>query len=76
MISQTDPFGLTLAYGYDGNGNVISVADSLGALTTSLYDADKRLTMREFQGRGHARLRIDFTYRSFAATNDSIMSSI
>ena len=42
MLTQTDPNGLTLTYGYDAAGNVTSVADSLGGLTTSTYSGNGR----------------------------------
>lgn len=61
LKTQTDPFGLTLTYGYDGNGNTISVSDSRGGVTTSTYDGDNRLISRDFR-QGWTDVAIRFTY--------------
>jgi len=61
MITQTDPFGLTITYGYDGNGNVVSEQDSAGGLTTYAYDADNRETREQFTD-GSTQFRVDSTY--------------
>jgi RHS repeat-associated protein len=61
LLTQTDPNGLTLTYGYDDNGNVTSVQDSLGGLTTSVYDGNQ-LMSRQFSGPDGEQLREDFTY--------------
>ncbi len=50
MATQTDPWGLTLTYGYDANGNKTSVTDSLGGTTTSTYSSDNQLTSRSYNG--------------------------
>ena len=59
----TDP-ALTLAYaptvdalvsGYDGNGNVVAIADSTGAVTTYGYDALDRLTSASQAGTAAAK---------------------
>ncbi len=41
LMTRTDPFGMTLTYGYDQAGNVTSEADSLGGLTTMTYDGNQ-----------------------------------
>jgi YD repeat-containing protein len=55
------PFGLTITYGYDGNGNVLSEQDSAGGMTTYTYDADNRQTSEQFND-GSTQLRVDSTY--------------
>ena len=62
-ISTTDVFGLTLNYGYDGNGNDTSTTDSLSGSTTSTYNADDQLTSRKFTD-GTTPLRVDFAYNA------------
>ena len=60
---QQGPFGLTLTYAYDADGNQTSVQDSQGGTTTSAYDADDRLTMREYSGTSQTTaLRFDQTW--------------
>jgi RHS repeat-associated protein len=62
-LTETDPNGVTLSFGYDAAGHVTSVQDSLGGLTTSVYDPITGfLTSRQFSGPNQAPLRIDFTY--------------
>jgi hypothetical protein len=51
-----------LSFGYDGNGGRTSVNDSLGGQVASAFDADSRLTSRQFSGAGQTPLRIDLTY--------------
>jgi RHS repeat-associated protein len=60
--TQTDPFGLGLAYAYDGLGNVTAVADSLGGVVASGYDLDGRLRRRGYSGPGGVQLRFDQIY--------------
>ena len=61
LVTRTDPFGLTITYGYDDAGNVISEADSLGGLTTRTYDGG-RLTSLTYQDAGGVQLTTAFTY--------------
>jgi RHS repeat-associated protein len=61
LLTRTDPSGLTLTYSYDGDGNVTSVQDSQGGLTTYQYNAANQVTSKTFQN-GTTQLRVDFTY--------------
>ena len=67
VLTQTDPFNLTLTFGYDANGNVTSVADSAGGTVTSIYNADNELTSRRFATTANGspasvQLRMDLAY--------------
>jgi len=64
VITDEDPFGMTLAYTYDAAGNRTLVQDSLGGVTTYVYDADHELTSEVFGGAGQTPLRVDMTYDS------------
>ncbi len=59
-----EPFSLTLTFTYDANDNRTKVQDNFsGGVTTSVYDAANRLTMRQFAGTGGSTpLRVDLTY--------------
>jgi RHS repeat-associated protein len=61
-MTEQEPFGLTLAFGYDSAGNRTTVQDSLGGVTTSIYDAVHNLSSRQFEGAGLRLLRVDLTY--------------
>ena len=67
VYTQTDPFNLTLTFGYDANGNVTSVADSAGGTVTSIFNADNQLTSRRFATTANGtpasvQLRMDLAY--------------
>src|SRR5262249_9336816 len=62
VLTQNDPFNLTLTFGYDAANNRTSVTDSLGGQLTSVLDAGNRLTSRQFGGTGQTPLRIDLTW--------------
>ncbi len=67
VLTQTDPFNLTLTFGYDANGNVTSVADSAGGTVTSIYNGDNQLTSRRFATTANGtpasvQLRMDLAY--------------
>ena len=67
MYTQTDPFNYTLTFGYDNDGNVLTVADSAGGTVTSIYNADNQLSTREFATTAggtpaNVQLRMDLTY--------------
>ena len=62
LITEEDPFGLTLTYSYDADGNRIEVQDSLGGVTNYSYDAVNELTSEQFSGTGQVPLRIDMSY--------------
>ena len=50
LTGVINPFGVTLTFGYDGDGRRTSVADSLGGLTTSTYTdglLSSRMTLAE-----------------------------
>src|SRR5581483_3318499 len=49
-VTVSAPYGLSLAFQYDANGNRISVTDNKGGVQTSTYDALDRLTAREQAG--------------------------
>jgi RHS repeat-associated protein len=66
---------LTLTYGYDQNGNVVSVQDSLGGDLTSTYDANNQLLTREFSGTGQTPMRLDLTYTPDGQTATETYSS-
>jgi RHS repeat-associated protein len=51
-----------MTYGYDGNGNVTSVSDSLGGLTAYGYDALDRLSRVTQSGTGVNPKRVDYQY--------------
>ena len=50
IASVTEPTGVTLSFGYDDQGNRISVADSLGGVEDSTYDAAGDLTEPDADG--------------------------
>jgi len=58
-----EPQGQALTFSYDGVGNRTLVQDSLGGLTTSVFNKDNQLTSRQFTGNGQA-LRIDLGYQT------------
>jgi RHS repeat-associated protein len=62
MLSEQEPFGVTLAFGYDAAGNRTSVTDSLGGTTTSVYDGNGQLTSRQLSVAGGTGLRVDLGY--------------
>ena len=51
-----------ITYGYDANGNVASVSDSLGGVTAYEYDALDRLKMITQSGTGVSEKRVDLEY--------------
>ena len=55
MLTQPDPFNLTLTFGYDQNSNLTSGPDSLGGQVTSVFDPAGRFTSRQFSGTGKPR---------------------
>src|SRR5262249_7105296 len=59
-----EPFGATLTFTYDAAGNRTQVQDSQGGIETSTFDADNRLSTRQFSGIGATQLRIDLTYQA------------
>jgi YD repeat-containing protein len=63
LTQETDPFGLTVTYTNDPNGNVTQESDSAGGTVTSVYDSANRLTSRSFSETG-AALRIELTYNA------------
>ena len=62
VVTSTNPFGLVLTYTYDPAGNRTLVQDSLGGVTTCVYDAAHQLVSEQFGGAGETPLRIDITY--------------
>jgi RHS repeat-associated protein len=66
VLTQLDPFGVTLTLGYDANGNTTNVHDSLGGTLSSVYDLDNRLTSRRFSDTSSHQLRIDLTYMAIS----------
>ncbi len=51
-----------LTMSYDEVGNRTKVEDNQGGVTTSLYDADNRMTSQQFGGSGQTPLRVDLSY--------------
>ena len=62
MSTVAEPFGLSLTFTWDALGRRTKVDDSLGGVTTSVYDVLNRLESRKFGGTGQTPLRIDLTY--------------
>ena len=55
---------VTLTYGYDKNGNRISVADNLGVRQDSVYGSRNELLSRTMTGVGVDPTRVEFEYRA------------
>ncbi|MEJ7594163.1 MAG: RHS repeat-associated core domain-containing protein, partial [Planctomycetaceae bacterium] len=53
---------LTLTYGVDAVGNIISRTDQTGVSVASTFDARNQLSSRTWSGGGIADARIDYTY--------------
>ena len=64
VIGVTEPFGVSLSFGYDQYGNRNLVEDNLGGVETSVYNANAQLLSRVLTESG-VTLRIDFTYDQF-----------
>jgi YD repeat-containing protein len=62
LTGVTNPFGVTLTFGYDSDGRRTSVADSFGGLITSTY-TDGLLASRTLTA-GALHLRVDLGYDS------------
>jgi RHS repeat-associated protein len=60
LTGVTNPFGVTLTFGYDSDGRRTSVADSFGGLITSTY-SDGLLSSRTLTA-GALHLRVDLGY--------------
>jgi RHS repeat-associated protein len=60
LTGVTNPFGVTLTFGYDTDGRRTSVADSFGGLITSTY-TDGLLASRTLTA-GALNLRVDLAY--------------
>ena len=58
VATETEPNGLSLAYGYDQDGNKNLIQDSQGGTTSSTYDDNGNLISRSFSGNG-VTLRFD-----------------
>jgi RHS repeat-associated protein len=61
LLTYTTPSGLTLTYSYDLAGNVTSVQDAQGGLTTYAYNGAGQVTSKTFQN-GTTQMRVDFSY--------------
>jgi len=61
-LTESQPFSVSLAMGYDANGNRTTLTDSLGGVTTSIYNDVNNLTRRTFGGSGQTPLRFDWTH--------------
>ena len=57
-------FGQTLTFSYDAVGNQTVMQDSKGGVTTSVFDADRNLSSRQFGGSGQTPLRVNFSYNA------------
>jgi RHS repeat-associated protein len=63
----TEPFGVSLSFGYDANGNRDLVQDSFGGTTQSTYDAANQLVSELFSQTGQPSLQVDQTYNAAGA---------
>ncbi len=61
VLTVQEPFGLSLTFTHDADGNRTGVQDSLGGAQTSTYDAENDLLTREQTG-DRGTLRVDYTY--------------
>ena len=61
LIAVSEPFGVSLSFGYDQYGNRNLVEDSFGDVERSLYNANGQLLSRTTVV-GSDDLRLDFTY--------------
>ena len=64
VIGVTEPFGVSLSFGYDQYGNRNLVEDNFGGVETSVYNADGELLSRVLTESG-VTMRVDFTYDQF-----------
>jgi RHS repeat-associated protein len=62
LLTEQEPFGLSLTFSYDADGNRTGVQDSLGGTTTAAYDGNGQLTRLRFAGPGGQALRDDLGY--------------
>jgi RHS repeat-associated protein len=62
LQTNQNVFGITLTYVLDLADRRQQVQDSLGGVTSSVYDAANRLTSRQFGGTGQTPLRMDLGY--------------
>jgi YD repeat-containing protein len=62
LQTQTDMFGIVLAYGYDNADRVTSVSDSRGGVIGSVYDPAGRLSSRQLNTGGQTQALVSYTY--------------
>src|SRR5207245_6244797 len=62
LVTQTDPSGVSLSFGYDNNANVTSVTDNQGGTVASSYDAQGNLLSRTLTAPQGAQMRENFGY--------------
>jgi RHS repeat-associated protein len=62
LVGVDEPFGLSLAFAYDTNGNRILVQDSLGGTVQSTYDWANRLVSTLYAQTGKPTMRVDQAY--------------
>ena len=58
-----EPYGVSLSYSYDGDGNQTQVGGFVWWYANSVYDVQDRLVTREYTGESQ-ELREDFTYNA------------
>jgi len=62
LVGVDEPFGLSLTFAYDANGNRELVQDSFGGTTQSTYDWANRLVSEVYAQSGQPTMRIDQAY--------------
>jgi YD repeat-containing protein len=58
----TGPFGQSLSFGYDADGNRVTMTGNQGGVQSSTYDGPNRLTSRRLSDRRGGVAQVDYTY--------------
>jgi RHS repeat-associated protein len=64
LDTETEPFGITLSFQNDADGNQTSVQDSFGGTLTSVYDANNRLQTRSFSDTAGHQLSVAVSWNA------------
>jgi RHS repeat-associated protein len=75
VTGVTEPFDVSLSFGYDANGNRVLVQDSFGGTTQSTYDAANQLVSELFSQVGQPSLEVDQTYNAAGAVASQTRST-
>jgi YD repeat-containing protein len=62
VASEITATGVTLTYGYDENGNMTSIVDSLAGTTSMSYNANRQLLTKTYQD-SYGQMRENFTLK-------------